>query len=130
MTTEDLLRPQATRKPILVPHGDGSSTLLIRPIGTWHPTPLPRRHTVGHMCYYATDGDQRVVFTGDTLFIGGAGRLFEGSAAELQESLAVKLGKLPGDTLVYCGHEVGTPGDSSGIRLTVGARSVSQLPPT
>ncbi|CAM9301262.1 unnamed protein product [Choristocarpus tenellus] len=62
-------------------------------------------HTMGHICYYVTDGDERAVFTGDMLFIGGAGRFFEGSATDVFPSLYEKLGKLPPDTLVYCGHE-------------------------
>jgi hydroxyacylglutathione hydrolase len=44
------------------------------------------------------------VFTGDTLFVGGCGRLFEGSAAQLWQSLE-RLRRLPGDTEIYCGHE-------------------------
>lgn len=66
----------------------------------------PERHTMGHICYYATEGEQKAVFTGDTLFVGGAGRFFEGTPEEMQHSLADKLGKLPPETLVYCGHEV------------------------
>lgn len=61
---------------------------------------------MGHICYYATEGDEKVVFTGDTLFIGGAGRFFEGSPSDMQMSLGAKLAKLPSETLVYCGHEV------------------------
>lgn len=61
---------------------------------------------MGHICYYATEGDQKAVFTGDTLFIGGAGKFFEGSPDDMQLSLGDKLGKLPPETLVYCGHEV------------------------
>lgn len=63
------------------------------------------RHTVGHICYYATEGEQKVVFTGDVLFVGGAGRFFEGTPEDMQLSMD-KLGKLPPETLVYCGHEV------------------------
>ena len=44
------------------------------------------------------------MFTGDTLFAGGCGRLFEGDAAQMMGSLA-KLAALPDDTRVYCGHE-------------------------
>ncbi|RKP26245.1 hydroxyacylglutathione hydrolase [Syncephalis pseudoplumigaleata] len=67
-------------------------------------------HTSGHICYYVVDPDakdeasKRVVFTGDTLFIGGCGRFFEGTAEQMQSSLD-KLAQLPGDTRVYCGHE-------------------------
>lgn len=59
-------------------------------------------HTRGAISYYVKDGG--VVFTGDTLFAAGCGRLFEGSAADMQTSFE-KLGALPGDTKIYCGHE-------------------------
>uniref|UniRef100_A0A6V1NKM9 hydroxyacylglutathione hydrolase n=1 Tax=Heterosigma akashiwo TaxID=2829 RepID=A0A6V1NKM9_HETAK len=62
-------------------------------------------HTMGHTCYYAVDGDSKAVFTGDTLFIGGCGRFFEGTARDMHPSLCLKLGALPPDTAVYCGHE-------------------------
>lgn len=61
-------------------------------------------HTQGHICYYLVVDDQRVVFTGDILFRGGAGKFFEGSAADVAGSLG-RLMELPADTLVYCGHE-------------------------
>ena len=59
-------------------------------------------HTSGHVAYYFPA--ERAVFTGDTLFAGGCGRLFEGDAAQMMASLA-KLTALPDDTRVYCGHE-------------------------
>lgn len=64
-------------------------------------------HTTGHICYYVTQGDtaDKAVFTGDTLFLGGCGRMFEGTAPEMHTALNTVLGSLPGETLVYCGHE-------------------------
>jgi hydroxyacylglutathione hydrolase len=59
-------------------------------------------HTSGHMAYYFAD--TKAVFTGDTLFAGGCGRLFEGDAAQMLGSLS-RLAALPNDTSVYCGHE-------------------------
>lgn len=47
---------------------------------------------------------KRGVFTGDTLFISGCGRFFEGSAEEMNTALNKVLATLPEDTLVYCGH--------------------------
>ncbi|XP_066246724.1 hydroxyacylglutathione hydrolase, mitochondrial [Euwallacea similis] len=63
-------------------------------------------HTTGHICYYLTDQKgQSAVFTGDTLFIAGCGRFFEGSAQQMYTALVEKLSNLPDDTLVFCGHE-------------------------
>lgn len=59
-------------------------------------------HTAGHISYYFEDAS--VVFTADTLFALGCGRLFEGDAAMMHASLS-KLAALPDDTVVYCGHE-------------------------
>lgn len=59
-------------------------------------------HTLGHIVYYFEDDD--LLFCGDTLFALGCGRLFEGSAEQLWESLQ-KLKNLPENTKVYCAHE-------------------------
>ena len=59
-------------------------------------------HTTGHICYYVTspvDGVAPVVFTGDTLFIGGCGRFFEGNASQMYDALVNKLAKLPEKTV-------------------------------
>ena len=62
-------------------------------------------HTLSSVCYYAAnvEGDG-LVFTGDTLFVGGCGRLFEGSAEQMFQSLT-RLTQLPDQTRVYCGHD-------------------------
>jgi len=62
-------------------------------------------HTTGHICYYVTQGDDKMVFTGDTLFLGGCGRFFEGTAEQMYEAMVGKLCKLPPETKVFCGHE-------------------------
>jgi hydroxyacylglutathione hydrolase len=61
-------------------------------------------HTAGHIACYGQFAGGPVVFCGDTLFTGGCGRLFEGTPAQMLDSLA-KLAALPGDTRVFCGHE-------------------------
>ena len=75
-------------------------------------------HTVGHQLYYLEDLNNtskkndpekpkdvmRCVFTGDTLFIGGSGRFFEGNAEQMQGNFD-EIRKLPEDTFVFCGHE-------------------------
>ncbi|KAJ8764075.1 hypothetical protein K2173_004976 [Erythroxylum novogranatense] len=64
-------------------------------------------HTKGHISYYVTgkETEDPAVFTGDTLFIAGCGRFFEGTAEQMYQSLCVTLGSLPKPTQVYCGHE-------------------------
>jgi hydroxyacylglutathione hydrolase len=57
-------------------------------------------HTRGHLAYYR----RGQLFCGDVLFGAGCGRVFEGTMAEMQGSLA-RLAALPADTLVYCAHE-------------------------
>lgn len=59
-------------------------------------------HTSGHVCFYAEKS--HILFTGDTLFSMGCGRLLEGSADEMWTSLQ-KIMALPDDTQIYCGHE-------------------------
>lgn len=59
-------------------------------------------HTRGHIAYVAPE--QGWLFCGDTLFAGGCGRLFEGSPAQMADSLG-KLAALPDATEVYCAHE-------------------------
>ena len=58
-------------------------------------------HTTGHICFYVTDSDgtSKAVFTGDTLFLGGCGRFFEGDAIQMNEALNVKLASLPDETV-------------------------------
>src|SRR6185436_17432832 len=67
---------------------------------TFDPLHVPG-HTTGAVAYFGHGG----VFTGDTLFVAGCGRLFEGTPAMMYTSLCEKLGKLPPGTRVYCGHE-------------------------
>jgi hydroxyacylglutathione hydrolase len=59
-------------------------------------------HTRGHIAYWFKDA--RALFCGDTLFLMGCGRLFEGTPEQMWHSLG-KLRRLPGETRVYCGHE-------------------------
>lgn len=63
-------------------------------------------HTLDHIAYYAPTpvAGKRVLFCGDTLFVCGCGRLFEGTAEQMHRSLQT-LKALPDDTAVYCAHE-------------------------
>lgn len=59
-------------------------------------------HTRDHLCYY--EPNKQWLFCGDTLFSAGCGRLFEGTAQQMYESLAT-FAPLPDKTKVYCTHE-------------------------
>lgn len=62
-------------------------------------------HTLGAVAYVVTqEPHDPIVFTGDTLFLAGCGRLFEGDPAMMHQSLQ-KLAALDPATKVYCGHE-------------------------
>lgn len=61
-------------------------------------------HTLGALAYVVRGGSEVAVFTGDTLFSAGCGRLFEGTPAMMFASLA-RLMALPDEARVYCGHE-------------------------
>ena len=60
-------------------------------------------HTRGHIAYVFDAA--KAVFCGDTLFAAGCGRLFEGTPEMMFVALHEKLGKLPDDMRVFCGHE-------------------------
>ncbi|CAM9332322.1 unnamed protein product [Ectocarpus sp. 4 AP-2014] len=73
-------------------------------------------HTRGHVVFFVTspaaeaeeEGDGAaapLVFSGDTLFVGGCGRFFEGDASQMSNALQGVAASLPGATRVFCGHE-------------------------
>ncbi|WP_277965805.1 hydroxyacylglutathione hydrolase [Pantoea trifolii] len=66
---------------------------------TFHVIATPG-HTLGHISYFSSP----YLFCGDTMFSGGCGRLFEGTAEQMFKSFQ-KLNQLPADTLVCCAHE-------------------------
>lgn len=72
----------------------------------WHVSVLDvPGHTAGHVAYHLPDADgQPLLFCGDTLFSAGCGRLFEGTPAQMLQSLE-RLAALPDDTRVCCTHE-------------------------
>lgn len=96
--------------PVYGPRGEPISTLS-HPVGEGDQVGIPQLglrfsvldipgHTRAHIAYYGANS----LFCGDTLFACGCGRLFEGTAQQMVDSLA-KLAALPDSTLVYCGHE-------------------------
>lgn len=82
---------QAVREGDTVSLGNASAQVIDTP-----------GHTRGQINFFFADGD--VLLSGDTLFSLGCGRLIEGSAQEMYDSLR-KLAALPGDTKICCGHE-------------------------
>jgi hydroxyacylglutathione hydrolase len=60
-------------------------------------------HTKGHIAYVFDEA--AAVFCGDTLFAGGCGRLFEGTPQMMYTALQEKLGALPDEMRIFCGHE-------------------------
>lgn len=59
-------------------------------------------HTTGHIIYYVPDA--KAAFVGDTIFVMGCGRLFEGTPAQMHNSLQA-ICALPDETRLYCAHE-------------------------
>ena len=59
-------------------------------------------HTLGHIAFY--NKKHKLLFCGDTLFAAGCGRLFEGTATQMFNSLR-QIKTLPKETLIYCAHE-------------------------
>jgi len=80
--------------------GEGESfTLGKSTVSVWY---VPC-HTAGHIAFLVTSG-RNVLFPGDTLFVGGCGRFFEGTGAEMQANME-RFATLPPETLVYPAHE-------------------------
>jgi len=79
-------------------------------------------HTSGHVAYYFAAA--KAVFTGDTLFAAGCGRLFEGDAAQMMASLG-RLAALPDETQVYCGHEYTQKNLEFAVTLEPGNRAAT-----
>lgn len=78
-------------------------------------------HTKGHIAYLF----ENKLFCGDTLFVAGCGRLFEGTAEQMHNSLS-RLQQLPPDTLVYCGHEYTEKNLQFATTVEPGNRKVSE----
>ncbi len=99
-----------TNVPVFGPKGEPIPALT-HPVGQGDKVEIPKLtadfsvldipgHTRAHVAYYGLES----LFCGDTLFACGCGRVFEGTAAQMLDSLS-KLAALPDETKVYCGHE-------------------------
>ena len=82
-------------------------------------------HTIGHIAYWIPEA--KVAFVGDTLFAMGCGRVLEGTAEMMWDSLE-KIARLPSDTALYCGHEYTVSNGRFGITIEPGnARLAERL---
>ena len=81
-------------------------------------------HTMGHVSFYATSGDEKVLFSGDTLFVGGCGRFFEGSPENMYGGMVQGLGALPGRV---GGEELGVQGLGALPTISTSAEYGSKL---
>uniref|UniRef100_W5MCT8 Hydroxyacylglutathione hydrolase like n=1 Tax=Lepisosteus oculatus TaxID=7918 RepID=W5MCT8_LEPOC len=87
-------------------------------------------HTSGHMCYFVWEddcADAPAVFTGDTLFVAGCGKFFEGTAEQMHRNLTEVLGSLPKDTKVFCGHEYTIKNLKFALKVEPGNEKVKQM---
>jgi hydroxyacylglutathione hydrolase len=92
--------PHSPKIPLIThPVGQGD-TLFLNEFGAEFAVIEAPGHTLDHILYYADD----VLFCGDTLFSIGCGRIFEGSHAQMHNSLQTIM-KLPANTQIYCTHE-------------------------
>jgi len=85
-------------------------------------------HTSTSVCYYVPPSGTNtsgILWTGDTLFVGGCGRLFEADAKSMWESLQ-KLASLPDDTLIYCGHDYTLENYEFALSIEPGNQTVKQ----
>jgi hydroxyacylglutathione hydrolase len=80
-------------------------------------------HTAGSACLHFPQA--ALLFTGDTLFSMGCGRLFEGDAAQMRASLQ-KIAALPDETLIYCGHEYSLTNAEFAMELEPGNKELQK----
>jgi hydroxyacylglutathione hydrolase len=78
----------------------GGETISLASLGVDFQVFAVPGHTLGHLAYYGSG----CLFCGDTLFGAGCGRLFEGTPAQMHDSLT-RLAALPEQTTAYCAHE-------------------------
>jgi hydroxyacylglutathione hydrolase len=83
-------------------------------------------HIPGHTLGAVAFNVENAVFTGDTLFVAGCGRLFEGTAEQMYSSLNERLASLPDSTQVFCGHEYTAKNLEFAAHMEPGNRAVRE----
>ena len=99
----------------------GGERIWLSSLGTTMQVIAVPGHTQGHLAYFG----HGCLFCGDTLFAGGCGRIFEGSPAQMHDSL-VRLAALPDDTLIYCAHEYTEANLRFALAVEPGNRSLAR----
>lgn len=79
-------------------------------------------HTLDHIAYFQPDS-QPQLFCGDTLFLAGCGRLFEGTAEQMQSAMDY-FSALPSETEVYCTHEYSIANLHFALKVEAGNRAI------
>ncbi|MDT8406166.1 MAG: hydroxyacylglutathione hydrolase [Methylococcales bacterium] len=105
---------------LTLPVNDGASIALGDTVFEVIATP---GHTLGHCCYYCPE--HQALFCGDTLFVMGCGRVFEGTPGQLWQSLC-KLRQLPESTRVFCAHEYTLNNARFALSLTPASTALQQ----
>ncbi|MEP7729461.1 hydroxyacylglutathione hydrolase [Marinomonas primoryensis] len=92
--------PKHLKELVTHPVSDGDTVSVFSQIFQVVATP---GHTLDHLCYFS-EQNPPVLFSGDTLFKGGCGRIMEGTHKQMLEAMT-KISSLPDSTLIYCTHE-------------------------
>ena len=81
-------------------------------------------HTLGHICFYCKK--ENILFSGDSLFSLGCGRIFEGTYKQMLESMQ-KLRSLPEETKIFCGHEYTLGNLNFALKLNPNDKELKEL---
>ncbi len=81
-------------------------------------------HTLGHICFYCKE--ENILFSGDSLFSLGCGRIFEGTYKQMLESMQ-KLRSLPEETKIFCGHEYTLGNLNFALKLNPNDKELKEL---
>lgn len=111
-----VIGPKDDRIPGVSQRVDAGDTVRIDDMGLQFRVMTVPGHTLSHVAYVGIGADNRWLFCGDTLFSLGCGRLFEGTPAQMMDSLD-RLAALPDDHLVCCTHEYTAANGRFAIRM-------------
>ena len=96
--------PRAESIPLITHPVKQNDLIDLAPFGLYMKVLEVPGHTLEHIAFFGNISNTPRLFCGDTLFAGGCGRVFEGTAQQMWASLQ-RLAALPAETLIYCAHE-------------------------